>query len=94
MAEARLTIVRREIIKAVEQNRKHMYSFLEKPVSRQDKKRLRQGTEIDAFDELEKVLEENTVSSSQSMSRYLVSVWVFSKSIAACLTEVCSTDIT
>lgn len=38
-----------------------MYNFLDKPVSRQDKKRLQPEVAVDEFDEFEKVIQENKV---------------------------------
>ncbi|XP_067930714.1 uncharacterized protein [Watersipora subatra] len=57
VAEARTTITKKELMRAVEKNRKRMYNFLEKPISRQNKRHT-QNEEIEAF---EKVVEENTL---------------------------------
>lgn len=63
VADARSTIVKRELLKAIERNRKQMYDFLEKPVSR-DQKRIGHDSRIDQMDEFEKVIRENKVNRS------------------------------
>jgi len=60
VAEARTTIYKKELVKAVEKNRKHMYNFLDKPVSRQNKRAHFNETK-DEISRFEEVVRENQV---------------------------------
>lgn len=56
-------MTKKEVLKAIEKNRKHMYKFLDKPVSRQDKRKLANSQQQidDQYDEFERMIEENKV---------------------------------
>ena len=60
VAEARSTIHKKELLKAVEKSRSQMYNFLDKPVSREQKRAL-YSAELDDIDEFDEVMRENRV---------------------------------
>ena len=73
VAEARSTIHKKELLKAVEKSRSQMYNFLDKPVSREQKRAL-YSAELDEFDE---VMRENRVCMQCSCSNSIIVVVLF-----------------